>query len=667
MKSRSDLSAIVIPLLAGLVWGGGVALLENLPYLIWGALYRPEWTWSTYLGLGLRALLYMMTVYGALFGLALGGAGLLLWVGQRWLRRPLGQSTLLAFSVGLALALTFGTAGRARLSGDPFLLLLIAIAAGLLFGVLGERVLRRRQRTRPEKTWLSPALLPRLALGLFALPLLAVLLIALSRNLLAELIRWPSTPTTPEKPNIILISIDALRADHLGAYGYDPRISPHLDALAREGVLFRQAFAQSSWTLPSVASFLTSLYPSELQVRCRQDFSLCYRQVDPMRTTIAEVMQEAGYRTHAYLASVWLQPHDGFLQGFDRAAFVWARAPFDRDFLEQSPLLRTVLSGPAMRAGFEWGYSLLFDPHLVPANRGERVNHYALRFLRRQPREPFFLWLYYMEPHAPYDPEQPFRPLPGEITPERERYLRSLEDTLLEAASPLDLTPTERAALVSLYDGNIVEVDRLVGEVIAELDRQGLRERTLVVVMADHGEEFYDHGGYSHGGTLYQEILHIPFIFWGSPVRVSGRVVETPVAALDLLPTLAEVAGGSIPAEARGRSLLPALQGEELEARPIYSEGLFRPPYDLQAVQYAGYKLISSPSSHRAELYDLHHDPTEQVDLSLQEPDRMAALMALLETWAAQTAQTARSLSRAAPPQTLDSAGFQELLREGGY
>lgn len=648
--------------------------MEHLPYLFWGALYRPEWDLLVYLGLHLRAIAYMMVIYGLLCGLLVWLGGLVLLAVIRWTAlRPSGR-TCFAVLMGWVLAITLGASAAARLSsgdtGPTFSWLVIAVAAGVggLVAVLLELTVRRWQRTRLGRRLFRLHTLRRAAFFLYALPLLAILLVGLyrlGRDL--PLFHPAGRPTTPDRPNVVLIGIDALRPDHLGAYGYDLNTSPHLDALAREGVLFQQAYAQSSWTLPSVSSFITSLYPSELQIHCRQDLALCFRQIDPLRTTIAEVMQAAGYRAHAYLSSIWLQPQDGFLQGVQEAGFVWAPAPFDQAFLAQRPLLRTVLLYQPLRTAFEAGYELLFDPRLVPANRGDLVNHYALRFLRRRPSEPFFLWLYYMEPHAPYNPDRPFRPLPAEITPERERFLRELGDALLEAASPPNLTSEEQQALLSLYDGNIAEVDRLIGQILAELERQGLRERTLVVILADHGEEFYDHGGYAHGGTLYGETLHVPLIFSGPPVTTPGRVVETPVRSLDLLPTLAEAIGQAPPAEARGRSLLPFLQGEDLEALPLYSEDVYRPPYDLKAVRYRNYKLIYSPSLQQFELYNLERDPGEQVDVSQTEPQQLAELMALLEDWQAQTFLAAQTLPRVAPPQGQDSGGFRELLKEGGY
>lgn len=620
-----------------------------------------------------------MVVYGLLCAALLGISGLLLRAAARWTPLRLSRRAFLSILLGVAMAFTVATIGSNRLlaeegAGLP-LAIALAVVVGSLIAVLTNLVMRRWQRLRLGKSVIRRSTLRGAALLLFFLPLVAVLAVGLYRGARNLPLFHPASPrTTAQRPNIVFIVVDALRADHLGAYGYDPRISPHLDALAQQGVLFQEAHAQSSWTLPSVASFITSLYPSELQVQCRQDLSVCYHRIDEMRTTMAEVMHEAGYETYAYLTNPWLQPADGFLQGVDHFSFIWGNAPFDRSFLMERPLLRSVLHiVPPLQPAFEEGYSLLFDPRLSTGNRGELINYHALRALRQHPREPFFLWLHYMEPHTPYNPDRPFRPISPEITPQQEQSLRELGFLpTLGASSPenapsLNLTTEEHEALVSLYDGSIAEVDQLIGEILTVLDREGLRERTMVVVTADHGEEFCDHGGYSHGQTMYRETIRVPLIINGPMITVPGQTVETPVRLLDLLPTLAEAIGQPVPSEARGESLLSLLQGEDLEGQPIYSEYTYQPPYDLRAVLYRGYKLIYCPSRQQAELYNVVQDPTEQFDLAQREPASVDEMMTLLEEWMERTALAAETLPRAAPPETVDQDSLREQLEELGY
>jgi arylsulfatase A-like enzyme len=688
MKQRQSLPNRPVPLstalVTGLIWGGLFGFLENLPYLLWGSLYRQELERNQYLLLHTRAILYTSVFYSLLFALVLGTTALLLWGILALIRRRVSRTGWFATFWGIALGLTSSILLLARFSdadtggtgrqnvGTIALALFAGVLIGVILGGISYLTMRRWSRTPRGARLFRWNWLRNAVVGTFALSVLALILIAAYRALLRDSLLFRPThrgdPATVDRPNIILISIDALRADHLGVYGYESQISPNIDRLARRGVLFRQAFSQSSWTLPSVASFITSLYPAELQVHCRIDQTVCYKQIDPMRTTIAEVMQEAGYSTYAYVSSIWIQPQDGFLQGFQESAFVRVPAPFDLPFLLERPLLQSFDSYlPLVHHTFAWGYEFLFDPRLVPNNRGDLVNQYARRFLRLHKEDRFFLWLYYMEPHSPYNPEKPLHPLPSAITPEREIYLRTLSDSLLEDETPPALNPDDLEALISLYDGNIAEIDRLVGEILIDLESYGLLNRTLIIVQADHGEEFFEHGSYSHGGTMYDETLHVPFIFSGPPITRPGLQVETPVSLLDLLPTLAEIVQVPIPTEARGHSLLPVLQGAEMEEQPIYSEDIYRFPFDRKAVRYQGYKLIYSPSLQETELYNLHNDPLEQISLTDADTTKAAELMALLRKWMEQTETAAQELPRSAPPQSAAGAGFRQLLDEGGY
>jgi hypothetical protein len=385
-----------------------------------------------------------------------------------------------------------------------------------------------------------------------------------------------------------------------------------------------------------------------------------------MRTTIAEVMKEADYLTHAYLSNVWLQPENGFLQGFDQGVHFRDPSPFDLGPLRKRLFIRalTRYSRPFENL-FELGYRCLFAPDLLKSE-GSTINYHARRFLQNQGQNRFFLWLYYMEPHSIYNPGKPFRPLPDGITPERENLLRTITFLTLGDIGSLILTPPDVQGLLSLYDGEIAEVDQLIGEVMEELENHGLTDRTLIVLLADHGEEFNDHGGFTHGGNLYQETIHVPLIFSGPPVVEPGRVVETRVPLLDLLPTLADVVGAPIPNEARGRSLMPVLQGGTLEELPIYSEGLHRTPFDLQTVIHGHYKLVYSRYKQQVELYDLRNDPREQINLAELEPAKTEELMALLQGWMEQAETAAQTLPRQIPAQKPDES-FEQLLREGGY
>ncbi len=661
-------------LVAGLTWGFLFGLWDNRASLVQKNLFR-------FLGPRLLGTAYTTLLYSLFFALLLLPIGLLTWGVLVLVRRPVSRAALVAGYLGGCLGVT--TAAFWLTSYEDLLnpsgvtaewvarWVLASAGEVLLSGLVGLslhawfRWLQRRRR------WLHWVSFRNTVLTTAGSILLLLLLVAGHRAFLRDITllrpRSGGQVATPERPNILLITIDTLRADHLGAYGYDPEISPHIDALARRGVLFEQAIAQSSWTLQSVASFLTSIYPTELQVYCARGGPVCSTILDGMRTTIAEAVKEGGYRTQAYLNNVWLQPDRGFLQGFDDARWFRDQEPFDLESLRERPLLELVgRHSEPFRELFAQGHKLLFDPGFLQIQEGASISEYAVRFLKKHREERFFLWLYYMEPHTPYQPVRPYRPLPQSISPERETFLRNMTFWPLGSSGPSVLTPADLQALVSLYDGEVHDVDWQVGQVLQQLDKLGLTDRTLVVLLADHGEEFNDHGGYTHGRALYQETVRVPLIFSGPPVAQPGRVVETPVALLDLLPTLAEVAGVPIPADARGRSLLPALRGEELAEVPIYTEGLHRMPVDSQALIYQGYKLIYSSLQQKVELYDLRNDPGEQVNLVETDRSRADEMLALLQAWMEQSHQVAQTLPRESPPRTTDE-WFIRLLEVVGY
>jgi arylsulfatase A-like enzyme len=513
-------------------------------------------------------------------------------------------------------------------------------------------------------------------LAVFLVSVAILLAVIVQRNYLYKLSifqgRSSGQVVTPEQPNILLITIDALRADHLGMYGYDPNISPNMNKLSERGVVFDHAIVQAPWTGASVASFVTSLYPTELGI-VRQRTILADMYVDKTRVTLAEVLQDAGYRTQAYVTNSIVAPRKKFDQGFDD--FVVTQSPFSFDLsaLHERTLIefacdkskRISYVQPLCRL-FDQGYRQLFGLQLT-WGLGWPVSEYGTRFLQQHKDERFFLWLYYVDPHARYDPPVPFGSLPSEVTRAREQTLRAtakkrrLKGTVRNEA--------ELEALVALYDGEIVYVDSLVGQVLDELDRQGLTDRTMIIVNADHGEEFMDHGNYTHGHALYDELLRVPLIISGPVVETPGRRVETQVSMLDLLPTACEIAGAPVPAEAEGRSLVPLLRGEEIEELPAFSEAMLRGVTDSEkkSIRYNGFKLIYSTETGAVELYDLQTDPVEQVNLAEQEPAIVERMLTELQAWMAHTAEVAAELPRQRPLSGTMDEETRQQLRDVGY
>jgi len=221
----------------------------------------------------------------------------------------------------------------------------------------------------------------------------------------------------------------------------------------------------------------------------------------------------------------------GYTQGFDGYVPPKPARPYDLDRLQAETVLPG-LSAPACRL-FDRAYWLLFDPPLILENEGRRVNLQAQRFIRLHGDEQFFLWLHYMEPHAAYDPTEPSGSLPPSIDVSREALLRTWQPP--NKTLPMVVGPDDRQALWALYDGEVRDADRLVGEIWDEIEAQGLADRTLLVIIADHGDEFLDHGDYGHGHSTYQELIRVPLIFVGAGVARPGTVIDDAVPMLDLL------------------------------------------------------------------------------------------------------------------------------------
>lgn len=441
----------------------------------------------------------------------------------------------------------------------------------------------------------------------------------------------PDRPTTRRigtPPNLILISIDTLRPDRLGAYGYDRDTSPNTDRLAREGVLFRQAISPSSWTLPAHASLFTGLLPHR-HGAVRFGFSTPLPQeVD----TLAELLWDAGYDT----------------AGFADGGFV------------------------TLELGFDQGFDVYGDPGL--ANRGKRrfteIVAKAEDWLAAGRPLPFFLFLHTYEVHLPYQPPPPYDTMfaapgytglfAGGMSDAQFAAMLKSDDWIPNAALP---------QLEALYDGGIRSMDAALGELLALLDRQGLTDSTCVVLTSDHGEEFREHGSLFHRqAKLYEENVRIPLIV-RCPGRVpAGRVVEQPVSLIDLMPTLLELAGAPVPAGLDAHSLLPALTGAAPPAdRPIVSEcdgSAALSTGVVRALRVGNDKLIESsvPVHSPLELFDLAADPGEQRDLHAGRPDAVADLRAALAVAVVGTRGTPAEAGEA----TLDEAA-REHLRALGY
>ena len=416
--------------------------------------------------------------------------------------------------------------------------------------------------------------------------LLLVILIALS----VALVLW--TGRRPSRPNILWITMDSLRYDHLGCLGYDRATSPNIDALSEESALFRQCIAQSNYTNISVPSMVTGIYPTLLDVRTP------LHDLDGLFVTLAEHLGQSGYATAAVLPD-W---PGGINQGFERV-----------ETLDSDTDKRT-------RA--------------------------CLDILRELDGRPFFIWLYYWDPHAPYLPpdefaglfgiEQAAPPVPegAELSPhDLERWRQSVKHrqgwemmkTMIRINEGI-ASPEKgyREGLMELYDAEIAYVDARLAEVFDALKELGLWDRTLVILNADHGEGFGEHGLFFHGYGLYEEEIRVPLIIKPPRSLSSPRKIGAPVRNLDIVPTVLDYCRLPLPEGLNGQSLRSGIERGGLAERPAAMESN-TPEKGVHLVGYRkdGFKIIYRRGGPK-ELYDLTADPHERVNLLTAE-DPLAA------------------------------------------
>jgi arylsulfatase A-like enzyme len=425
----------------------------------------------------------------------------------------------------------------------------------------------------------------------------------------------------PRPRSVVLVVVDTLRADHLGVYGYERPTSPALDRRAAGAAVFERAWSTSPWTLPSFGSLYTGQLPSRHAAGLLRpgggERSFAY--LDESAASIGEILAERGFATAAVVNNPFLHPAFGLGRGFET-----------------------------------WDYVFV---NYAEYPRASRIVHWGLRWLDARDERPFLLVLHIFDPHLSYDPPPQVR---GRFT---SGYAGRLALPLTgfgeRNATWKPRARADRRFVVGAYDEELLFVDRQIGRLFDELELRGLLEETLVVLTSDHGEELFDHDGFEHGHTMYQELLRVPLLFWGPGVR-PGRI-ETPVSLVDVLPTLLDALGIEPVPGLAGRSLWSLLRGgSEPAERALLAEGTLHGP-DRKALVRWPWKLIVT-AGQPARLYDLARDAGEQRDLARQEPERLAALLEELET-----RTRAASRGRAAPsPAQLDEA-TRAQLSELGY
>lgn len=402
-------------------------------------------------------------------------------------------------------------------------------------------------------------------------------------------------PAAPQ-PNVILFILDTLRADAVGCYGAGPKASPTLDAVARDGVRFDHAYSQSSWTRPSIATILTSLYPSQHGLRHKMD------ALPDRVTTLAEAFHADGYYTAGFVSNINVAPVFNFQQGFDEYTYL---APDFYFWATDSATQLAVYKG--LRLARErflrnriYYYNYYQDAAVVTGA--------VEKWLDRTPPQPFFLLVHFMDPHDPY----------FEI-PYNGRGVARVSDPN-PAASRKD-------ELHRLYADDLAYLDGRLSGLVSKLKATGAYDNTVIAITADHGEEFQEHGGWWHGTSLYQEQVHIPLIVKRAHEAHGGEVVSQPARTLDIAPTLMAAAGLNIPTEFVGRDLF----GSPPVAAPLFAEEELEGNV-LASLRVGAWKLITANVDNPrglapVELYNLEQDAGEQHNLATAEHARAEEML----------------------------------------
>ncbi|NLF24235.1 MAG: sulfatase-like hydrolase/transferase [Deltaproteobacteria bacterium] len=429
-----------------------------------------------------------------------------------------------------------------------------------------------------------------------------------------------------EDLNLLLIVMDTVGSEHIGAYGKTPvgrNVSPQIDRLAAEGVLFKRAYAAAPWTMPSIASILTGQMPWRHGVMRPQN-----RLADD-RVTLAELLKSRGYASAAVTSHMLLEKEYGLVQGFDKH---WQ--------VNQGLVHQNITSDLVSDTAIKWLQELFQEPQ----------------------RPKFFLMLHYFDPHFNYREHPSFGFTQGYTGPFRGISKFTKLDRMKRS-----MTPADKDYIVGTYHEEIAFMDMQIGRVLAELENVGCASETLVIIVGDHGEGFMRHGYMGHTISLYDELIHVPLIF-SLPGVIKPAIVTDLVHQVDIVPTLMDMSRH--PGEDfswDGVSLKTYLEGGRdlgLE-RVLFAELNFRQNLRKNAIIDGDYKLIHNISKNKKKLFDLKNDPEEQQPLRDKQSEIFKALSEKLARWEQQ--KKANNEVKTAPPRVKIDTEQLDQLKTLGY
>lgn len=434
-----------------------------------------------------------------------------------------------------------------------------------------------------------------------------------------------------DKPNIILIIVDALRCGHLGCYGYQRNTSPNMDRIAGEGIIFNRAYAQSNSTLPATTTLFTSLYPTSHNVLSGKEV------LSKESKTLIEDLRVAGYRT----------------SGFSSNPFFWGNFGLRRDFISfyfgQSNFICKLwpsIIGEILRR--------LFMP------TDEHLTRQAVSWIKWNKSQKFFIYMHYMATHAPYRIPEAYEKIyvkeeiPDRVDFPHKRFLRNIE-----------INSAQKKNLIDRYDGAIRFVDDQIGKLFDILQSLNVEEDTLLIITGDHGEAFGEHGDWTHGYTLYQETIKIPLIIWYPKVRCSQTRSNELAGLIDIKPTILNIVGIKQREIYQGKALISQtrkkgdLYRQKGSREEIFSEGRS----NLRCIiTSTNWKLISDKVKGKIELYNLEQDPEEKHNVFNLYPEVARnleeGLTSKFEEFKNQALRSARASISAQTKRELKSLGY---------
>ena len=423
--------------------------------------------------------------------------------------------------------------------------------------------------------------------------------------------------TQAESPrNIILISLDTLRADHLGTYGYHRNTSPFIDAFAKESIVFEHAVVQAPNTLPSHMSIMTSLYPSFHGTWNKNS------RLDDEHITLAELLQGKGYQTAAFVDGGFVSASFGFDQGFD-----------------------------------------IYD------DQGRRIAQIlpkVKKWLDENKSNPFFLFIHCFDIHSPYKPPPPYDRIFHDFT-----YTGHFNLSRKDQKLKMDVTEEDLRHLIALYDGGIRYTDEKIGEFLSYLRDSGLYDQSLIIITSDHGEEFQEHGGFLHWQIYYRPNLNVPLIMRIPNYPKEEIRINELVRSIDLLPTILELTELPPHTRAQGISLLPLIKRHtsfvnrslwqvsrlfKKDSNPSFAE---YGEYNWSIITDEGYQMIYNSVRHSIQLFDLKVDPLAQNNIAKDNEDIIKRLFSQHKEIYSKTP------TRKAPTITLDEQTREQLIALG--